>query len=334
MSGNKIPQLTEEQLKSVYLITGESYFQKQFGQKIKDLLLKTDFDLSSYEKLDGKEYNLADVVQKAESLPFFSDRRLVMVSNAPYFSEQLSEKEKQIFSDYLDNPAPTTVLVFFADKVDKRQKLVKNLKKRGMLYEFSQLKPWEIDKWIREWVNMRGKDIQRNAVSLLVQRIGNELPLLEQELEKLDLYTAGIKKIEENHVRQVVPESLETNVFKLVDKIGEKQSGIALALVRKLTLNEPPVKILFLIARQFRLLIKIKAYLDDGLAVSEASKKLGIPPFIGKKVAAQSKNFSYQELQDAVKEVQRIDYAIKTGQLEGTFALERLIMSFVDKIEA
>ncbi len=326
---DKISQLTESNLKSVYLVTGESYFQKQFGIKLKQLLLKTDLDSSSYEKLDGRHYNLSQVLEKAESLPFFADRRLVFVVNAPYFKEQLSDKEKQMMIDYLDNPCPTTVLVLFTDKVDKRQKLVKTMQKQGMLMEFAQLKPWETDKWIKEQLASKGKSIDSSALALLVQRIGHELPLLEQEIEKLDLYTGDNRQITEQDVASAVTVMAETNVFKLVDKIGEKKPSEAIGLVRELTLKEQPVKILFLIARQFRLLIKMKSLLKDGLAVSEASKSLKVHPFVGKKLSAQCKNFSYKELQTAIKEIQSIDYSIKTGQLEGVFALERLLLSFI-----
>ncbi|OWZ83133.1 DNA polymerase III subunit delta [Natranaerobius trueperi] len=328
MDKNTKFNIDEQNLRSVYLVSGDSYFKKEFINKLKNVVIKTEFDMTNYEKLDGREISLSEVLQKAESIPFFGDKRLLVVNNAPYFSEKVSDNEKNLLSNYISNPSSSSVLVFVTDKIDKRQKLVKDFKSKDMLVEISSLKPWEVDKWVKNKISSKGKKIDSKAVSTLVERTNGELPMLEKEIEKLEVFLGFKETIEYQDVVTIVSPTAENNVFQLIDKIGEKKIIESISLFRELALHEPPVKILFLVGRQFRLLMKMKSYLDDGLASSEASKRIKIHPFVGKKISEQCKNFTYDELSKAMKKVQEIDYKIKTGQLEPVFAIERLIMFF------
>jgi len=324
--------LDKTQLKPLYLVTGEPFYQRAFISRLKHLLLHTDMDDYNHEKLDGEQLEIRDILRRAESAPLFGAQRLLVISRAPFFGKKMSDKDKNAFLDYLANPCQTTVLVFCADTIDKKLKPVKEVKKRDMLIEFSELKPWEMDHWITSRVRTMGYKIDPKAVATLIERTGSHLNLLEQELDKLFAYIGKKEIIMSEDIEAVVPPSAETNVFHLVDCIGEKQLSQAMSRLQELSHKEAPVKILFMIARQFRLLIKMKQRLTEGESVENASKNLKIHPFVGKKLASQSKNFTDGELSRALRLVQKIDYKMKTGQIDANFALTRLIFSLSEEL--
>ncbi len=323
----EIEAVKQGQIKPVYLVVCETYFQKQFLDQLVAAVLGNQGNAFDFDKLDGRDYSLEEIVQKAQSCPMFSHTRLIVVTKAPYFEGKLSPPDEEALKKYLESPVSSTVLVFLTENVDKRSKMVKSFTKHNYLVEYKGFKSWEVEKWLLGKIKEEGWTMSRSTTNRLLEKTNGNLNLLEQELEKLRLYKMDDTTVTIEDIELLVPATLEHNIFKLVDRIGERKISRAMSLLRQLILYEQPVRILFMIGRQVRLIIKMKEALEKGDSASQAGKKLKVPPFVAKKIAHQARNFSYEELGRFLRAAHDTDYWIKTGRLDPALSLERLLMT-------
>lgn len=345
-----LKKLEQGQVAPVYLFFGEEdYLRRQAVSELSKRLLQEESAQFNCDLVDGEETSLEKVVSLAGAPPFLSSRRLVVVRHAPYFAgrgkkaaaaaspaeeetkETLSSGEKTLLA-YLQNPAATTCLVFeTGHPVDQRKKLFKAVQKAGQAVEFTCLKNEELNRWLLKQAGRAGKKIAPATAELIIRRVGRSMSLLNSELEKLIAYTGERAVITKEDVQQVTVRLVEESIFAVVDALGERRAKKALAGVRDLVFaGEPPPAILAMIARQFRLLLQAKELAARGAAQpAQISKELGVPPFVGKKILAQSNNFSFEQLAKALKYLLDLDVAIKTGKQDFYPAVEKLVLSLL-----
>jgi DNA polymerase-3 subunit delta len=161
---------------------------------------------------------------------------------------------------------------------------------------------------------------------MLLQRSGENLALLKKELEKLILYLGAKKRIDYSTVEKIVPENAESSIFLLVDELGRKKGVSAINHLMKMRRqNEPPLRILAMIARHFRLLYHAGLLLQQGVPAAKLSASLQVPPFVTYKLLEQLPNFPGNSLPRIIALFKEIDLQIKTGRLQGEEALEQLV---------
>jgi len=288
----------------------------------------------NYEKFDAAGAAPSQVVQAANMLPVFAEKRLVVVTGVPWFSsgkggeEESKNSEAALLLAYLENPSPSTCLVLVAgEKIDGKKKNVKAIKKTGQVIEFTSLKGIELNRWMETIFRKKGKKAARGAIDYLAVAVGNNMSHLVQEIEKVCLFVGPGVEVTLQDVMQTVSASSNLTVFNLVDAVSKKDSASAVLQLRELVKNgEPEIKILALLARQMRILLQIQSLRKEGLGESQIAADLGLHPYVVKKGLQQSSNFTSEELINALEILLETDVKFKTGKGEHLALLETAIL--------
>ncbi|RQD72748.1 MAG: DNA polymerase III subunit delta [Candidatus Syntrophonatronum acetioxidans] len=320
--------IKKKKILPIYLLWGEEeYLKKKIIVELKNCLVEPEMSSFNLDFFEGGNHSLKEILSRAETPPVLSNKRLIIVKNPPYFSEEVKEKkELEDLVRYLQEPVSHTCLVFSATKIDKRKKITRLLVKSNGAADCSPVKEGELKKWVRQKFRQEGKNIDNNALENLIELAGNDLNRLENEINKLCTYLGEDNNLSREKVKGLVTGSLESGIFSLVDSLGNKNKKEALDQLHRIILQgEPPLKILTMIARQFRLLIQVKTLQEGGYTRQEMIKELKVHPFVVKKLLSQVENFTRKELKRGLIKSHETDLKIKTGQLEPHTSLEFLI---------
>ena len=327
----------------LYLFCGSDGFLKE---KMLDYLLQQlekKTGRSFYlERVDGQEVELGELLQSFHQVTIFSQGRVVWVSGTPYFSSSTSRgaeekgqkkgsgKDKEIEQELISlarGREKDLVVIFSVGNVDRRKKMVKSMEKAGMLVEFPAPKGSALADWARGELEREGKSIDQEALTLLTERVGEDLSLLRNELDKVVLYLGAESHVTADVVRRLVPESSQGNIFNLVGAIGKKNVSDAFVhLSRMRQQNEHPMVILAMVARQFRLLYQALQLKEQGVPPRHISSQLKLPFFAVQELLAQVDLYTESALAKTLSLLKTIDYEIKTGRRDAADALEYLVL--------
>jgi DNA polymerase-3 subunit delta len=283
--------------------------------------------LSGPEDMNRQTFDAADtepgtVVSSARTLPFLADKRLLVVKNAAAWKV---EQWDSILA-YAEKPNPSTALVLISDTVDKRRVWFKALKKSATVIECSHPADAGLSRWVNEMASDAGLRLGSRVSQSLVLRVGPDLQLLWREILKLQAYAGEDGHVTVDDVETLVGESRGASVFTFCDGLGERDLKKSMgALIKLLDLGEAPLKLLFMIARHFRILWKAWE-LNDGGRVNpgQAAKALGCPPFVAKRALDQARRWREPELQNALGLFMDADLQLKSGG--GTEVVQRLVI--------
>ena len=317
-------KITKERLKPVYYIYGpEEHLADRYLGEIKSAVLEAGFESLNYEAYYRDSMDAAGVVASAETLPAFSDHRVVVVKGAG----SLNEAQKNIFLEYVKEPSPSTVLVFMAGvkKPDMRTAFVKLLSERGYLLECRRLRNSELVSWIKREAKLLGKAIGEGPAVRLVEIAGPKLADILGELEKITLYIGDKGEIETGDVEEAGLDCRQETIFKLSDAIGSKDLAQAMKIYQKIS-NEQPLKILSAVTREIRVLLKIKLCSKRGVPTQGMAKVVGVPPWTLNAYMARSARFTEAELKRAIRRFREVDMALKTGRIPQPLAIKGLIV--------
>lgn len=310
--------------KPVYLLFGEEdYLKNQYKNRLRKAILPED-DTMNFSSFEGKGTDVRALIDQAETLPFFADHRMILVEQSGFFKNASPE-----LAEYISQIPAETVLVFVEKDVDKRGKLYKAVQKRGRAVELGRQDEKTLQSWVLGMLKKEKRAITRDALALFLEKAGNDMENIANELEKLLTYTYGKEAVEYGDVEEICTVTTESRVFDMIRAVAEKKQKQALDLYYDLlSLKEPPMRILFLIARQFNQMMQIKDLRERGYGASEIASKAGIAPFIVKKSLAQSAQFEMDELCRAVKDCVEAEEAVKTGRLGDSLAVEMVIVKY------
>ena len=319
-----LQDLKQETYKNVYLLCGEeAYLRNQYKKRLRDALV-TDGDTMNYSYYEGKDINPRAVIDMAETLPFFADRRVLMVENSGFFKNKCDE-----LADYVASIPESTCFIFVETEIDKRSRFYKEVKKYGRVVEFGTQKEDTLIKWILGILKKENRNITKETLQTFLVKTGSDMQMIKNELDKLVAYTEGRDVIATDDVEQVCITQTTNKIFEMINAIAEGNQKKALEFYEDLlSLKEPPMRILFLIARQFNQLYQVKLLEKEGLPSSEIAKQAGIVPFAMKKYQAQAKNFTEGELRIAVEECVASEEAVKTGNMNDRLSVELLILKY------
>ena len=319
-----LQDLKQETYKNVYLLCGEeAYLRNQYKKRLRDALV-TDGDTMNYSYYEGKDINPRAVIDMAETLPFFADRRVLMVENSGFFKNKCDE-----LADYVASIPESTCFIFVETEIDKRSRFYKEVKKYGRVVEFGTQKEDTLIKWILGILKKENRNITKETLQTFLVKTGSDMQMIKNELDKLVAYTEGRDVITTDDVEQVCITQTTNKIFEMINAIAEGNQKKALEFYEDLlSLKEPPMRILFLIARQFNQLYQVKLLEKEGLPSSEIAKQTGIVPFAMKKYQAQAKNFTEGELRTAVEECVASEEAVKTGNMNDRLSVELLILKY------
>lgn len=314
--------------KPFYLLYGsESYLKKLYRDKLKDAIIGENNDMN-YAYYEGKGVDPEQVTSVAMTLPFFTDRRLIVIENCGLFKSQSELSSK------LSEMPDTTVVVFVETEIDKRNKLYKMVKDRGTVSEMNGLDEKNLKLFIFQQLRQAGKNISEQTISYFLDKTGEDMVNIINETEKLINYCMDRDVITTEEIDEVTTTQISGQIFKMIDAIASKQQNQALALYYDLlSLREKPLTILYLITRHFNILLQVKDMQALGFAKQAISSKAGIPPFTVSKYGNQSRNFSTKLLIDALEYSSDIEEKVKTGRLVDRIGVELLIISLSKKLK-
>ena len=308
----------------MYLLYGtEAYLKKQYKDKLKNALAAPD-DNMNFTAFEGKNSNPKEIIDLAETLPFFAERRVILIEDSGFFKSSCED-----LAEYLSEVAPATYFIFVEEEVDKRSKMYKAVKKQGSIVEFGAQSEELLTRWILGRLKKEGKNITGSVMQLFLSKTGTDMGNIDRELEKLICYTLGRDVITVEDVEAVVTEQTTNKIFEMVNAIAEHNQKKALDLYYDLlTLKEPPMRIMFLITRQFQILLNIRDMSARGLDSQTMAKVAGVPPFAVKRNLSQAKGFTMTQLKGALRDGVEFEEAVKTGQMNDQMAVELFIMKY------
>ena len=312
------------QFKRVYLLFGEeAYLKHQYKRKLKQALVASD-DTMNFSSFEGKDTNPKAIIDLAETLPFFADRRLILIENSGFFKNSCEE-----LAAYLPELPESTCLVFVEEEIDKRSKMYKAAQKTGSVVEFKKQTDEILIRWILGRLKKEKRNITTPVMQLFLSRTGTDMENIDRELEKLICYTMGKDVIEAADVEAVCVGQTTSKIFEMVNAIAEKNQKKALSLYYDLlALKEPPMRILFLITRQFHILMQVKDLRRLGFDNKSIASKAGIPEFAVRRTLVQAKSFSMKELRAALEDGVRAEEDTKTGRMTDQLAVETFLIRY------
>ena len=271
------------QFKPAYLLYGEeAYLKKQYKDKLTKAMLP-ESDTVNYAYYEGKGTNPAELIDLAETMPFFADRRLIVVENSGFFKNATPE-----LADYIKNMPETACFIFVESEVDKRGKMYKAVKDKGRAVEMGRQDEKTLLYWLAGMVKKEGKQIKESTARYLVAKTGTDMENLEKEMEKLFSYTLGQTEITVQDVDEICTTQVTNKIFDMVEAVAAKQQKQALDYYYDLlALKEPPMRILYLLARQFKLLMEVKDLSVRGYDKPQIAKTAGLHPFVAGKYIKQ-----------------------------------------------
>ncbi|MBS6956618.1 MAG: DNA polymerase III subunit delta [Enterocloster asparagiformis] len=314
--------IRDRSFKPVYLLFGDEVFlKKSYKNRLKEAV--TGGDTMNYNYYEGKGINVPEILGMADTMPFFAEKRLILVEDSGFFK---GGGEAERLAEYLPGIPETTCLLFVETEVDKRSKLYKAVKKYGYAAEMARQEPAQLARWAAGVLSREGKKITGRTMDLLLSKAGDDMENILSELDKLISYTLGRDVITDADVEAVCITQVTNKIFDMITAISNRQTRKAMDLYEDLlTLKEPPMRILFLIARQFNQILQVKELMGKGMDKSTIASKLKLAPFVAGKIMLQAKSFTREQIFSYVNLCVDAEEAVKTGKLQDRLAVELLI---------
>lgn len=308
----------------MYLIYGEeAYLKKLYKKKLTQAILP-EGDTMNYSYYEGKGISVPEVIDLAETMPFFSERRLIVVENSGFFKSAVPE-----FADYIKTLPDTTFFVFVEEEVDKRGKMYKAVKEKGRITELGCQDEKTLLLWVASTVKKEGKKIQESSARHLLSRVGTDMENLEKEMQKLFSYAAFREEITAEDIDAICTVQITDHIFDMVEAVALKQQKKALDYYYDLVaLKIAPMKILALLTRQFRLLMEVKLLASKGYAKPKIAEVTGTHPYAAGKYISQCRSFSIAELRGIMEDAAEMEEAVKTGRLTDKVCVELFIVKY------
>lgn len=329
-----------------YLFYGDEPF---LIEELSDLLIRSYLGEDpgyGREKVEGGELSLEQALERLGEESLFSPRKLLQIDDPPYLTAKKS-KGRGSAEENADSPdegsgkeaalrlekylargrteeIPPRILLFRTPSVDRRRRLYKLLEKEAAVVQCAPLRGNDLSRWIREQVARRGKKIEPAALQRLLWSGENDLYCLSNELEKYILYLdEGEDTITAAVVGELFSGDIKSTVFNVTDALSEgKLDGALRALSLLDRKREEPLRIFFMLARHYRLLLAASSLREEKISPAGHPRALGISPFEARKVFGQSAAFNRDALEEIIIALQKIDHRVKTGRIPPRQALE------------
>ena len=310
--------------KQAYLLFGEeAYLRQQYKDKLIQAL-NPDGDTMNFTRYEGKGIEVREMIDLCETMPFFAEIRVILVENSGFFKNKCEE-----LADYMKSLPDYLVLVFAESEVDKRSRMYKAVKSSGRVTEFAKQDEKTLMRWAAGILGKEGKKITQRDMELFLTKTGTDMGNIRMELEKLVAYTEGKDIVAAEDIEAVCVTQTTNKIFDMVRAVTEKNQKKALELYYDLlTLKEPPMRILFLLAKQFRQLLLTKKMAGEGASQNEIASRLGVPSFVVRNISACARSYTVEELERAVEDFVDAEEAVKTGRLGDVLSVELLIVKY------
>ena len=318
-------QINKKEFSRVFLLGGtEPYRIYQYRDKLIAAMIDPN-DTMNFITYKGENSKPEDIIEFADTMPFFTERRVVLVENSNFFKNGCEKLEEA-----LEGLPDTTVMIFVEKNIDNRKKLSKLVAQLGTVAMFDapdseMLAVWLNGMFVEDQIAISGATLR-----YLIDRVGTSMNLLKNEADKLRSYAVEKGSVSKEDIDLLCVNQVEDKIFDMIDAISEKKQQKAMELYDDLLyLQEAPMKILVLITRNFMQLLKIRFALDTGTPEGQIASAFGIRPYFVKKYIAQARSFTKEQLLSCVRLCQEADTSIKTGKMRDKLATEMVILELL-----
>ena len=335
--------LTVQTLPPILVLTGEDVGQFEWLKK--DILKKIGYDPSdlNYSYFDMKEASYAEVELDLVSLPFFADEKIVILDHLLDLTtakkRNLTDEDLKQFENYLENPSESTRLVIFAEgKLDSKRRLVKLLKRDAQIIEATTPKEQEVKRYFASQAQELGLQFVGDSLDQLLLKSGYDFGELQKNLALLQAYKED-GQITLQDIEEVVPKSLQDNIFDLTQMILKRQIDQARNLVKDLRLQgEDEIKLIAILLGQFRMFSQVKIFSEEGQSESQIVASLSelsgrkVNPYQVKFALRDSRRLSLSFLKQAMTTFIETDYAIKSGTYEKDYLFDLALLKVANSV--
>jgi len=324
-----------------YILYGEDDFSSREAlDTIRNGLGDEEMLVCSTTTFDGDSVKLSELVGACITVPFMTPHRLIIVKGLLGHLQQAGAKmgkrkakndsgdDWQLLAQYVEEMPPTTVLILHEGQIRKDGAMFKKLKGLAELKEFPLIRGGQLISWIYDRAEKCGGSITSTGASQLADYIGSNLWVLASEIEKLCLYKQDTQ-IADTDVTELVSYIRESNVFVVIDALINRQRSPVVKLLHKLLGDgAAPAYLLFMITRQYRLMVQAKDLSTSKVPAGEIGNKLGIrSDWALRKLLDQSRRYAMARLEADYRKILDTDISIKTGRYNAELALDMLIMA-------
>ena len=319
----KISQdIREHSFERMYLLYGpENFLKRSYKNQLTEAI--TGGDRMNFHSFEGKGISLEEVRSLGETMPFFAERRLILLEETGLFKSSAED-----WAAWLPQVPETTTLVFVEAEADKRSKMYKAVLANGHCEACERQNPEQLNNWVVRYLARAGRRISRNALERLMSCAGEDMENIHSEMEKLISYAGEEMDITEEMVAQICTRQVSGQVFQMVEAVAAGKEQRALELYYDLlSVREPSMRILFLVARQLNQLMQVKLLTGQGMRQKELAEKMKLRPFIAGKLMEQARRFSEKQLTEYVELCVSSEEAVKTGKMTDQLAVELVILT-------
>ncbi len=327
--------------KNISILHGDDEFaiSQECIQLIK-IMQEDDPSGMNITRLEGKQMSEEDLSTAVNTLPFLSDRRLVLVNDLS------QHQDSQRFLAVLEQMPTSTLLVIQAfDSFDRGKwkhfdpekhwlaKWVKTHPSQADWREYHLPNAYAMPGWLQKQAKVMGGKITPQAADQLAEWIGTDTRQAEKELEKLLTFTNYERAIDVADVENLSTNNAVGNIFQFVDALAEHNQKQALSQLHRLMDELEPVQIFSMVVRQFRLLLQVRELLDDGGGLQSISSE--IPEIrsslVAEKMAKQARRYDLQQLKEIYRRLLKLDQSLKTSQIAPELAFDVLVAELTNK---
>ncbi len=313
--------LKDGNFRKVYLLFGEEDFlKKSYKNRLREAIAGEDS--MNYNYFEGKGLDVTEIISLADTMPFFAERRLIILEDTGFFKSAAGEE----LVNYLPQMPDSTCMIFVESEVDKRNRLYKKVKEQGYAAELSRQDAAQLARWAGGILARDGKKITGRTMEMFLACAGDDMENIRMELEKLICYVGSREVVTDEDVQAVCTVHVTSRIFDMVSAIVSGDRRKAMDLYEDLlTLKEPPMRILYLIARQFNQILQVKELMGKGMDRSAIASRLKMQPFVVGKTMPQARAFTREQILSYVNLCVESEEAVKTGRLQDRLAVELLI---------
>lgn len=306
-----------------YLLYGEEEFL--IDKEVEKIINKEKVDKESISNYDLELDNIKDIIDDCQTISLFDPVKIVIVNNCNYFNKsKANENDINILYEYLSNYNKGTILIIISHNstIEKGKKISKKIQEVGKVIELNKVNPESVIKKL-----FNDYKISSSTINLLISRVGNDISILSQEVDKLKIYKIDEKEIADNDVIECCTYNIDMDIFKFIDNIINKNKEEALNTYYELLKNnEEPLKIIVLLANKFRLMYQCSVLSKKRMDNNEIASFLGIHAYPVKLALQSCKKYPDKILLNYLAQLADLDADIKMGKIDASLGLELFIL--------
>lgn len=287
---------------TVYLLLGDDEERKSRGVE----KLRAGRTVEAYEASATSPETL---VSACSSFSLFGEGPFVVLKDL----DAWNAAQKAVIVDYLKDPSPGADLILLGKKLGARERLLSAVKNAGEVHTFDQPTGKALVRWLVGHAKKMDLDLPDDVAEDLTIRCSGDKMRLLQETEKLALYVGDGTATHDDVAALCLPD-VQSNIFAFVDSLAGGERHRALALLEDLIgTGEPPLRLTFMIRRQFQLVARARALLERGTPQKELASRLKVPPFVARKLEEQGRKLDEEDLERALAQIQDLESGLKGG---------------------